>query len=270
MPSYASQIHHHHHHKPQPAVHRCPRQFVGFDLLHKPGLDHALLSPRSVSETIPSYGVALVAVQDKPATTNCVKSGLEPLLASSRCIMDKRLTTQGAGLRIVAGMHNEEDQYKDSSCSADFMAGSTPKRSHPIRIVHNHLQQTSHMGFMDSSSQVVEDLSPHRVLECRETQVPGTGSHKGSHESIFLATSPTSTCNENLPMNDFLSACFFCKRHLGLGKDIFMYRGDRAFCSAECRYQQIVVDERKEGCSGAAVLQTRASNHRNMVTAGGM
>eukprot|EP01018_Ginkgo_biloba_P041042 Gb_30206 [translate_table: standard] len=47
----------------------------------------------------------------------------------------------------------------------------------------------------------------------------------------------------------FLQACFLCKRRLGPGRDIYMYRGDSAFCSVECRHQQIVVDERKEKCS---------------------
>ncbi|GLJ33856.1 hypothetical protein SUGI_0680500 [Cryptomeria japonica] len=44
----------------------------------------------------------------------------------------------------------------------------------------------------------------------------------------------------------FLQACFLCTRRLGHGQDIYMYRDDRAFCSAECRYQQIVIDEHNE------------------------
>ena len=47
----------------------------------------------------------------------------------------------------------------------------------------------------------------------------------------------------------FLKACGLCKRRLGPGKDIFMYRGHIAFCSLECRQQQINQDERKEKCS---------------------
>lgn len=44
----------------------------------------------------------------------------------------------------------------------------------------------------------------------------------------------------------FLHACFLCKRRLVPGRDIYMYRGDSAFCSIECRHQQILLDERKE------------------------
>nr|ADE77804.1 unknown [Picea sitchensis] len=63
----------------------------------------------------------------------------------------------------------------------------------------------------------------------------------------------------------FLQACCLCKRRLGPGTDIYMYRGDSAFCSAECRHEQIVIDELKEKC----YLEVRkmkesspAANHR--------
>ncbi|KAG8063091.1 hypothetical protein GUJ93_ZPchr0003g16950 [Zizania palustris] len=43
----------------------------------------------------------------------------------------------------------------------------------------------------------------------------------------------------------FLACCDLCRRPLD-GKDIFMYRGERAFCSMECRYHAIVSDEFQE------------------------
>ncbi|KAI3443462.1 hypothetical protein Pfo_000127 [Paulownia fortunei] len=46
---------------------------------------------------------------------------------------------------------------------------------------------------------------------------------------------------------DFLNSCFLCEKMLH-GLDIFMYRGEKAFCSAECRYRQISIDEQKEKC----------------------
>ncbi|TQD89102.1 hypothetical protein C1H46_025329 [Malus baccata] len=41
----------------------------------------------------------------------------------------------------------------------------------------------------------------------------------------------------------FLSFCDNCKKNLGQGKDIFMYRGEKAFCSRECRYQEMLLEE---------------------------
>ncbi|KAL8138968.1 hypothetical protein V2J09_004969 [Rumex salicifolius] len=41
---------------------------------------------------------------------------------------------------------------------------------------------------------------------------------------------------------DFLSFCHHCKKKIGQGKDIYMYRGERAFCSQECRCQEMLFD----------------------------
>ncbi|KAF0929767.1 hypothetical protein E2562_024455 [Oryza meyeriana var. granulata] len=43
--------------------------------------------------------------------------------------------------------------------------------------------------------------------------------------------------------DDFLRYCHGCSKDLGLGKDIFMYRGEKAFCSRECRYHEMLFDE---------------------------
>ncbi|KAI6679768.1 hypothetical protein NL676_033649 [Syzygium grande] len=44
---------------------------------------------------------------------------------------------------------------------------------------------------------------------------------------------------------DFLSSCHLCGKKLH-DRDIYMYRGEKAFCSTECRSRQITMDERKE------------------------
>lgn len=47
----------------------------------------------------------------------------------------------------------------------------------------------------------------------------------------------------------FLRACGLCNRRLGPGRDTFMYRGDTAFCSLECRQQHMTIEEWKEKCA---------------------
>ncbi|KVH99557.1 uncharacterized protein LOC112514605 [Cynara cardunculus var. scolymus] len=44
----------------------------------------------------------------------------------------------------------------------------------------------------------------------------------------------------------FLTVCHLCNRRLITGRDIFMYRGDSAFCSSECRQEQMNQDEKKD------------------------
>ncbi|CAK7327075.1 unnamed protein product [Dovyalis caffra] len=45
------------------------------------------------------------------------------------------------------------------------------------------------------------------------------------------------------PSDSFLSFCSACKKNLEQGKDIYMYREERAFCSSECRYQVMLLEE---------------------------
>nr|XP_043621910.1 FCS-Like Zinc finger 2-like [Erigeron canadensis] len=57
----------------------------------------------------------------------------------------------------------------------------------------------------------------------------------------------------------FLDACFLCKKTLACNKDIFMYRGDTAFCSEECRTEQIDKDEAKENWINISVSMKKKS-----------
>ncbi|GLJ13600.1 hypothetical protein SUGI_0216100 [Cryptomeria japonica] len=63
-------------------------------------------------------------------------------------------------------------------------------------------------------------------------------------EMVFEDSGPSAL--SSLEPADFLYACYLCRQKLSHQKDIFMYRGDKAFCSEECRHQQIASDERKE------------------------
>ncbi|XP_076932650.1 FCS-Like Zinc finger 14-like [Bidens hawaiensis] len=62
----------------------------------------------------------------------------------------------------------------------------------------------------------------------------------------------------------FLNSCHLCNKRLH-GKDIYMYRGEKAFCSPECRSRQIAIDERPEKyCS----KQASSSGANNVMTTG--
>ncbi|CAK9168288.1 unnamed protein product [Ilex paraguariensis] len=73
--------------------------------------------------------------------------------------------------------------------------------------------------------------------------------------------SPSTSCRNNFPATSFLDHCFLCKQKLLPGKDIYMYKGDKAFCSVECRCRQMFMDEeetfktknKRENCSLAAM-----------------
>ncbi|KAK2654900.1 hypothetical protein Ddye_014756 [Dipteronia dyeriana] len=54
------------------------------------------------------------------------------------------------------------------------------------------------------------------------------------------------------PSDDFLRFCYLCYRKLERGADIYMYRGEKAFCSIECREVEILAEEEAEECSNSS------------------
>ncbi|CAA7018984.1 unnamed protein product [Microthlaspi erraticum] len=60
---------------------------------------------------------------------------------------------------------------------------------------------------------------------------------------VFFRSSDPVNESDCLPPDSFLSACCNCKKTLGPRDDIFMYRGDRAFCSSECRALEMMLEE---------------------------
>ncbi|KAG2301118.1 hypothetical protein Bca4012_059238 [Brassica carinata] len=65
--------------------------------------------------------------------------------------------------------------------------------------------------------------------------------HLTMHQHHHNPTVMMATNNDD----DFLRTCSLCNRNLCHRHDIYMYRGDNAFCSLECREKQIKLDERK-------------------------
>ncbi|XP_066394178.1 FCS-Like Zinc finger 6-like [Miscanthus floridulus] len=56
----------------------------------------------------------------------------------------------------------------------------------------------------------------------------------------------------------FLRACGLCRRRLGPGRDTFMYKGEAAFCSLECRERHITQEEWKDKCAMTSIKDAGA------------
>ncbi|XP_058185085.1 FCS-Like Zinc finger 5-like [Rhododendron vialii] len=93
-------------------------------------------------------------------------------------------------------------------------------------------------------NELVETASPSR--RDRKRSSGGEGDN-----SMVVETAP------------FLRTCGLCNSSLRPSRDIFMYRGDTAFCSLECREQQIKHDERNEKCSVAANPMKDGNHHHH-------
>ncbi|KAI3885464.1 hypothetical protein MKX03_036356 [Papaver bracteatum] len=90
-------------------------------------------------------------------------------------------------------------------------------------------------------------------------------------QRVLSTISPRNYTNLRSPLSNssaqtshFLRACGLCNRRLASGRDIYMYRGDTAFCSSECRQQQIIEDEKKE--KSASSPYTPTTNRESSTT----
>ncbi|KAI3715198.1 hypothetical protein L6452_22170 [Arctium lappa] len=135
------------------------------------------------------------------------------------------------GLGIVVALNNES-----SSSSTVFSASP---RSNPIPIFSKRPMKDDdiEIELLEEYTCVISHVGNNNLIKKREYFDDGGG--------VFCAPSPPVAVGGVTVFEDFLSCCHLCKKKLH-GLDIFMYRGEKAFCSEECRYKQISIDEHKD------------------------
>lgn len=140
------------------------------------------------------------------------------------------------GLGIVAAMNENGDTH-------DVKAPVSPK-SDPIPIVSGvkWRRPVSEMEVSESYTCVIAHIGGETIRKVEyfedECEEDGIGCNLWESSGIFLVSPPGSEMG-------FLDFCYLCRKKLK-GLDIFMYRGEKAFCSVECRCQQMSNDEEKE------------------------
>ncbi|CAK9318505.1 unnamed protein product [Citrullus colocynthis] len=105
---------------------------------------------------------------------------------------------------------------------------------------------------------VVADSTP-QVIDKTTLMMINNNHHRRRRHS---ASSSSSSSSSKTPR--FLDRCFLCAQKLLPGKDIYMYKGNKGFCSEECRCRQIFMDEEETmvdtgNCSFAAVINPQTT-----------
>ncbi|XP_073308245.1 FCS-Like Zinc finger 13-like [Primulina huaijiensis] len=199
------------------------------------------------------------------------RSGIVDVVASSRGHLEpkaqsprglKHFDFGGVGLGIVAALEKSGDRVGETPANIALF-NRNMSRSNPIPV-KNPLRVGGYLEDfeMESSEEytIVTSHGPDKPYTKVYYGVIGHGrkgderapfriqsSEANNRASVFYISPPRLGDVSGAPATDFLSSCNLCKKQLH-GKDIYMYRGDKAFCSSECRYSQIVIDERKENC----------------------
>ncbi|GMN33667.1 hypothetical protein TIFTF001_004282 [Ficus carica] len=96
----------------------------------------------------------------------------------------------------------------------------TPQNPSPPS--HHHQTNNNNMGFFGYNNNFLQSMLSPRTNTLRR------------NSADFIETA------------DFLRTCGLCKSRLASGRDIYIYMGDTAFCSLECRERHIKQAERKD------------------------
>ncbi|KAK4357108.1 hypothetical protein RND71_022718 [Anisodus tanguticus] len=140
------------------------------------------------------------------------------------------------------------------SFSPGFSSPSPMKKS-PFGYSNSNMEIPNSPGGFNSLSAAEMELSEeytcvisygpnprttHIFDDCIVESCCGVVKYSASRkENEFINPSPPMS----YPSESFLSFCHTCKKNLGIRKDIYMYRGEKAFCSSDCRFKEMMLEE---------------------------
>ncbi|KAJ7562297.1 hypothetical protein O6H91_03G062900 [Diphasiastrum complanatum] len=173
---------------------------------------------------------------------------------------ERREVRAAVGLSIVAALHGTDPASGITNVGKDGRERARPA----VEMTHRPIYQSKVVPSAQQASHIPQKLQHHHVMEIH-----------GPHGNVVSGSFKDASTSSVSPGMHFLEVCCHCRRRLSHGRDIYMYRGDKAFCSEECRHQQILVDERKEKCfltalkMRTAVQPTHSSGQQSRAMATG-
>ncbi|KAE9587662.1 hypothetical protein Lal_00021935 [Lupinus albus] len=163
----------------------------------------------------------------------------------------------GVGLGIVVALDNK---------SSEIGHGILPKHAICTSNLKQHVFFQKIVNEIDVGSSEDYTYVTYHVPNKTITKVYYDGGEDGivrhninnnnnnNKVGVFRRTPTTPIIVEaepSFPTSDFLRSCHLCRKKLH-GKDIYIYRGEKAFCSMECRSREIMMEEHNEVCRSKA------------------
>ncbi|CAN8252469.1 unnamed protein product [Cochlearia groenlandica] len=160
----------------------------------------------------------------------------------------------GLGI-VVASLENSKSNH--------LIMRSGPNQTDRSEPVHQFLNQEESTDYDDEEMFVMDEEEDYTLVTCHHNGSCSTRVYdrdgfecltskvkedKKKKKRLFVVDvgieSPKSSPDDQF---HFLSSCYLCTKKLH-GHDIFIYRGEKAFCSTECRSSHIANDEKKKKC----------------------
>ncbi|PSS14606.1 hypothetical protein CEY00_Acc15173 [Actinidia chinensis var. chinensis] len=249
--------------RPISSLFNSPRFFNGF--LTKSPSETPTISPNSILDTNPPFGYDKTQYQsrkilsvNKQSSENRDPKGIALALALVDSLNDEktaekfpkpnsRMVLFGSNLKIqIPKSPNSPSDFGIKTRDSQFSSSLSPYGS-----LNSSAQTQAFSGFLSPSEmELSEDYTcvishgpnPKTTHIYDNCIVESCGVGVGFSELKKELSLPE---NSNFPpeMDSFLSLCCTCKKSLEQGKDIYMYKGEKSFCSSECRYQEMLFDE---------------------------
>ncbi|XP_019168003.1 PREDICTED: protein MARD1 isoform X2 [Ipomoea nil] len=174
--------------------------------------------------------------------------------------------SKGVGLGLVDALIDEKSESKQLNCTSRMVVfGSQLKIQIPsvVSAASSSPSSPSDFGIKTRNSQWGSFMAKKSPFGSPESGLenPNSGSVHSCLSASEMELSEDYTCviscsepkkgnglvftnrSMSYPSQNFLSFCHTCKNNLGLGKDIYMYRGEKAFCSIDCRDREMMLEE---------------------------
>ncbi|XP_071702964.1 FCS-Like Zinc finger 8-like [Rutidosis leptorrhynchoides] len=173
-------------------------------------------------------GIALALIEEQPNETIC-----KPNTISRKVLFASNLKIQIPEFSGDYGIKTRSSQISGRPATTPTGYGSLRNFSGLLSLKEMELSEEYTRVISRGPNPKTTHIYDNCVVE-RSCEVIGLPELEkpGPHPNL----NPEPTCE------GFLSFCHTCNKNLEEGNDIFIYRGEKAFCSEECRCQEMVLD----------------------------
>ncbi|KAG2325347.1 hypothetical protein Bca52824_008075 [Brassica carinata] len=201
----------------------------------------SILSPTSILEANPSFFSSIKPTSYLEPTIPKPQKfhPREEALGLADLVKNRDHSSKPANKMVLFG-----SKLRVQIPSADFGTKTGPTSQ--IRHPHGHLSPC-----LKTKVLTVSEIDQTEDYTCVISHGPNPTITHIFDNSVFVEEA-TPFCSVPLPRipletkktdTDFLSSCYTCKKKLDPKQDIYIYRGEKGFCSSECRYQEMLLDQ---------------------------
>ncbi|PPR83995.1 hypothetical protein GOBAR_AA36716 [Gossypium barbadense] len=191
----------------------------------------------------------------------------------SQLFQARKSSTKSADSSLTLEMKNENPNMSSESCcseNATFSTNSSPLPiGRPLQVDNSLVSKPSSLPILLSHSMV--SLSTHEIelsedytciishgpnpktthlfgdciLECHNNELTIFDRKVESGTNVPPPARSRETSTLHLS-DEYLSFCYTCKKQLEKDEEVYMHRGEKAFCSFDCCTEEIFADEEME------------------------